>query len=143
MSRLRKAPDPDKLLLRFEFDGRHREVDAAGLRLAPGTLQAAQDAWVTGGPSAAVAAFLQGVNDPNHWYRNHLAAWDVRERALARIPDTGDLTDEEVEDLEDIALAELDENLGAGYGDITPEEVAGEEIQGELEEYFMAVYGLR
>ena len=146
-SRMRKGSVPDsQLLMRWEFDGRARTVNAAQLRLTPGALDAVRQAWVTGGPAAAVEAFVSRVGDG--WYRQHLAAWDARERALAALPEApDDLTDDELADLEDSVMDDIGDVIGgdidAAYGDeVTYDDVAGEEIQSEIADYDMSVHSL-
>jgi len=51
---------------------RERDISGRQLRLQPGTLDRAQQAWVsTGDPDKALAAFIGGIGEP--WYRSQLA----------------------------------------------------------------------
>jgi len=153
-SRMRaRLPAEKDLTLSWEFDGRHRLTPGGNLRLRPGTLAAARDAWIQQGPTGGVAAFLAGVGD--YWYRQHLAAWDASERALEAADEAADeldlLDEEDQEDQEDVGelwvtRAELEAEAGgydidpADYG-LDPDDVYGDEIQAEVADYEMGVNG--
>jgi len=141
MSRMRKGAVPDsRVNMSWEFDGRARTVSADQLRLAQGTMEAVRAAWIAGGPDDAVTAFVTRIGDS--WYRQRLAAYDARARVLDQLPDAPDMTPDEEEDYLDLALDDEAIGAGYGYGDIPPEEVLGEEIQGEISEYDMVVHSL-
>lgn len=150
-SRMRRAALPDsKVTLRFDFDGRSRHVSASNLRLRDGTMERVRQAWVAEGPQAGVAAFLAGIGD--RWYRQHVAAWDARERAVDQLPEA---TAAEAEELIDADEADMigainlwgDTPEGEEYdpGDfgMDPAEVVGEEIQTEIADYEMSVSGIQ
>lgn len=64
---------------------RERDVSGRQLKLRPGTLQKAHDAWVTTGDAdAAAAVFVAGIGDT--WYRTNLGRGVIN-------PDYGDDSD--------------------------------------------------
>jgi len=72
VSRGRGRSDRD-VTVSFTQQGRHgrqrqRQVTGDRLDLAPGTMRAAREAFVTAGPEAAAAAFVKGIGDD--WYHD-------------------------------------------------------------------------